>query len=404
MTGHRVVVTGLGPVTAIGTGVDDFARGLKEGREGISAVERFDVRDFSCRVGGEIKEFDAPRWVQNQDPEALGLTSMFAVAGARLAVADAGGDPGRLSRGRVSVVMGSTEGESLPMEQAVAADCGVGAPDDLSRDRLRRIPAHRIGEAVAKEFDLHGEVVTLGAACAAGNYAIGLAYDMISLGETECVLAGGAESLSRKGFAGFYRLGIMEDEHCRPFTKGRKGMLSGEGAGVLLLESLDHARARGARIYGEVLGYGISCDAHHMTSPSLEGVVRSIRLAHEDAGIGPEQVEYICAHGTGTPVNDRTESAAIREVFGSPPALSSIKSMLGHTMGAASSLASISGLLGMRDGFLPPTINAGPLDPECDIDCVPNIARDMEFSTFQSHGFGFGGTNCVVVFSKGNLV
>ena len=243
--------------------------------------------------------------------------------------------------------------------------------------------------------------MTIPTACSAGNYAIGYAYDSISLGDTDFMLCGGADSICRKTFAGFYRLGTIAPEVCQPFDKNRKGILTGEGAGILLLESLDSALARGAQIYAEVLGYGLTCDADHMVAPNRSSIARCIRLAHRNAGISASDVDYICAHGTGTVANDITESGAISEVFGSrKPPVSSIKSMIGHTMGAASALASIACAVGLKDGFIPPTVNHRETDPNCDLDCVPNQSRAADLRIVQNNGFAFGGNNAITVYSR----
>jgi 3-oxoacyl-[acyl-carrier-protein] synthase II len=255
--------------------------------------------------------------------------------------------------------------------------------------------------SVCQELGLHGEALTISTACAAGNYAIGYAYDLIQLGEAECMLCGGADAMSRKSFSGFYRLGAIAPRACQPFDKNRKGILTGEGSGMLLLESLDGARARGAAIYGEVLGYGLTCDANHPVAPDRKSIADCIRLAHRNAGIQPGDVDYISAHGTGTQANDQTETAAIREVFGpAPPPTSSIKSMLGHTMGAASALSSVACAIAMKDGFIPPTINHDEDDPNCLIDCVPNRARPADLRIVQNNAFAFFGNNAILIMKR----
>jgi 3-oxoacyl-[acyl-carrier-protein] synthase II len=224
---------------------------------------------------------------------------------------------------------------------------------------------------------------------------------LIQLGEADYMLCGGADAMSRKSFSGFYRLGAIAPQACQPFDKNRKGILTGEGAGMLLLESLDSALGRGATIYGEVLGYGLTCDANHPVAPDKTSIANCIRLAHKNAGITPDDVDYISAHGTGTQANDLTETAAIREVFGSePPPTSSIKSMLGHTMGAASALSTIACALAIKNGFMPPTINHDADDPNCPIDCVPNQARPADLRIVQNNAFAFFGNNAILILKR----
>jgi 3-oxoacyl-[acyl-carrier-protein] synthase II len=224
---------------------------------------------------------------------------------------------------------------------------------------------------------------------------------LIKTGETDFMLCGGVDSLSRSALAGFYRVGAIAPEVCQPFDANRQGILTGEGAGLLFLESLASAESRGARIYAEILGYGTNCDAQHMTAPEPSSIAGCMRLAHSNAGISALDIDYICAHGTGTPLNDAVEAEAIREVFGNqPPPTSAIKSMIGHTMGAASALGSIACALALHHGFMPPTINIQTPDPKCGLDCVPNEARTAELKIVQNDGFAFGGNNAITIFGR----
>jgi len=272
--------------------------------------------------------------------------------------------------------------------------------EHLPQSAAARFPSERLSTVVADEFGITGEVLTISNACAAGNYAIANAYDLVRSGEATFCLGGGSESISRKVYAGFHRLGAIAPQTCSPFDKNRQGMIPGEGAGMLVLERLDHALERGARIYAEVLGSGFTCDAKHSTAPDRDSIVRCMRKAHENAGIAPGDVDYICAHGTGTGANDKTEAGAIKELFGDPcPPTSSIKSMIGHTMGAASALGAIACVKVIEHGFLPPTVGFLEADPECDLDCVPNVARDKTCRITQNNGYGFGGNNAVLIFA-----
>ena len=296
--------------------------------------------------------------------------------------------------------VGTTEGESQATLALVQRWVEAG-PESLDAEVVRQVPASRIAPSVAREFDLRGEAVTFANACSAGNYAIGYAYDLIRLGEAEFMLCGGVDSLSRNAFAGFSRLGAVAPDVCRPFDANRRGMIPAEGAGMLFLESRESAVARGARIYAEVLGYGLNCDASYMTGMERESIVRCIRLAHANAGVRPSDVDYICAHGTGTRLNDEVEAAAIAEVFADRrPPTSSIKSMIGHTMGAASALAGVACALALHHGFIPPTMNFETPDPRCDLDCVPNQARAVALNVVQNNGFAFGGNNAITLFRR----
>ena len=265
-----------------------------------------------------------------------------------------------------------------------------------------RVPTGRLSAAVAQEFGLHeAEAISVATACSAGNYAIGNGFDALRVGDADLAICGGADAMCRKSFTAFYRLGTIAPDCCRPFDKDRQGILTGEGAGVMVLERLDSALARGARIYAEVLGYGLSCDAFHPVSPEQSSIVRCMRSALDDAGVDPVKVDLISAHGTGTKTNDVTESRAIREVYhGEPPRTISLKSMLGHTMGAASALAAIACSLAITHEFIPPTINHRTTDPECEIDCVPNVAVPAQLDIVQNNGLAFAGNNAVVVLGK----
>jgi 3-oxoacyl-[acyl-carrier-protein] synthase II len=266
----------------------------------------------------------------------------------------------------------------------------------------RRIPAPLLSAAAARELGLTNvEAVTIGTACSAGNYSIGNGLDAIRVGDADIALCGGADAICRKTFTTFYRLGTIAPDRCRPFDSQRRGILTGEGAGVLLLESLDSALDRDARVYAEVLGYGLNCDAHHPVAPDQGSVARCMALALRDAGVKPEEVDLISAHGTGTRANDVTETRAIREVYGQAvPRVISLKSMLGHTMGAASALGAVACSLAITHGFIPPTTNHRETDPDCAIDCVPNSAIDADLRIVQNNGLAFGGNNAVVILGR----
>lgn len=400
MERNRVVITGMGAVTSIGTGADAFARALFRGKSVVTEISAFDPAGFAYKNGCEIDAFHDAPWVGETRGDLWGRTSHLAVAAAKMAVRDAGLNPGRLSEKGCDVYIGTTDGESQVIDELTGQWLARGF-ENASPDLFAKLSPNNLSAGIAREFRLKGTAVTMSTACAAGNYAIGYGYDAICSGEQEYVLCGGADSVCRKTFAGFYRLGTIAPDVCQPFSKDRKGILTGEGAGVLLLESLESAESRGAPIYAEVLGYGMNCNADHMTRPNRKRIVECIELAHKNAGIHPADVDYICAHGTGTVSNDQAESGAIRDVFDpGPPPASSIKSMIGHTMGAASALASIACVKAIEKGLIPPTINFEAPDPECHIDCVPNRARAKELGIVQNHGFAFGGNNCIIILGK----
>jgi 3-oxoacyl-[acyl-carrier-protein] synthase II len=281
-------------------------------------------------------------------------------------------------------------------EKFIKEDWGV-----INAQSLIGIFSPSIARNIGYFFEFKGPNLLVPNACGAGNYAIGYGYDLLRRGEADIAITGGAEGLSRVAFQGFQRLYAMAPEICSPFDKNRQGMLLGEGAGILILESLDKALERNAPIYAEVSGYGLSCDAFNMTIPNRVGIRKAMQKAIQNSGSTITDIDYISAHGTGTVQNDKEESGAIKEIFGEKRVpVSSIKSMLGHTMGAASALEAIACTLAIKDGMLPPTINFKTPDPDCDIDCVPNQARPLSFKKALNNGFAFGGNNCCVVFSK----
>lgn len=398
---ERVVITGLGVVSSMGLGVDEFRAGLRAGRNTARPITAFDTTGFEHAYGCEVTGFDPRDWIHTLDPAELGRASQFAVAAARMAIDDAALPVARLREARSLVSIGTTDGESRDLDSLVEVELAAG-PQAMDPVVARRVSAGRLSAAVAREFGLTDvEAVTIPTACSAGNYAIGYGFDAVRSGEVDFALVGGADALCRKTFTGFYRLGTIAPERCRPFDADRKGILTGEGAGVLLLESERSALARGARIYATVLGYGLSCDADHPVAPNQASVARCMRLALENAGVKPEEVDFISAHGTGTKANDITEAGAIRQVFGDrPPRTVSIKSMIGHSMGAASALASIGCALAITEGFIPPTINHERTDPEIGLDCVPNTAIEADLTVVQNNGLAFGGNNAVTIFGK----
>ncbi|MFD4575692.1 beta-ketoacyl-[acyl-carrier-protein] synthase family protein [Streptomyces sp. NPDC058417] len=398
---QRVVITGLGVFSSIGTGVAEFTEGLRTGRSHVAPITAFDTTGFEYANGCEVTSFEPEKWIHRNRVDDLGRATQFSVAAARMAVEDAGltEDDLRARRGQISI--GTTDGESRDADTLVKQRV-QGDPDAVDRTLAGRLGVNGLSAAVAREFALTDvEALTLGTACSAGNYSVGNGFDAIRVGDADFALCGGADAICLKNFVSFYRLGTVAPDVCRPFDKDRRGLLNGEGAGVVMLESLESALARDARIYAEVLGYGLSCDAYHPAVPDQSSVARCMAAALENAGVAPHEVDLISAHGTGTKANDTTESRAIREVYDNlPPRTISLKSMLGHAMGAASALATIACSLAITEGFVPPTINHVETDPECEIDCVPNESVPADLRIVQNNGLAFGGNNSVVVLGR----
>lgn len=393
----RVAITGVGVVSSIGAGKEEFWRSLLAGRSGVGRVRSFDTSTLPVHIGAEIPHFRAERYLRRLRPHCMGRTSQLAIAAARLALDDSNADLALCDRSRAGVVMGTTSGE--PQFIARYNDClADGGENAIPAEIYPRYPCHVIPGHMAMEFDLGGPNLMIPTACAAGNHAIGYGFDLIRADRADIMLCGAADSFSRIVYVGFARLGAIAPERCQPFDRNRKGVIPGEGAAVLVLESLDAARLRGARIYAEVLGYGLSCDAHHMTAshPKGDGIVRAMAAAVKESGITPEDIDYISAHGTGTATNDRTEAVALHEFLGERaggvPA-SSIKSMIGHTMGAASAIEAAACALALETGWIPPTINFEEPDPDCALDCVPNLARKTDPAIVLNNAYAFGGNN-----------
>ncbi len=399
---ERIVVTGIGAVTPVGAGREEVWASLLAGESGIREVESFDTSNYSVHVGGEVHGFDPRPWFSRLDPAEVGRASQLAVAAARQALQDSGLDLQALEPERAGVAMGTTSGEPREVERFddryVAEEL-----EEIGPEFINRYPCHVIAGHVASEIDFAGPNAMIPAACAAGSYALAHAYDVLRAGRADVMLAGGADSFSRITYTGFARLGAIAPERCQPFDLNRRGMIPGEGAAVLVLEPLSRALARGATPYAEVGGYGLSCDAHHMTAAHPEGAARAMTRALEDAGRQPQEVGYISAHGTGTPTNDRLETSAVKRVFGDAAygvPMSSIKSMIGHTMGAASAIEALVCTLCVATDLIPPTANFDQPDPECDLDCVPNQAREQRVDVAMNNAYAFGGNNASVIFEK----
>jgi 3-oxoacyl-[acyl-carrier-protein] synthase II len=397
-----VVITGLGMVTSIGVGREQFWNSLMEGRCGFGPVKSFDTSGYNVHLGAEILDFDPHDYVRKLEIGSIGRASQFAIAAARLALTDGSVDLNGINPDRAGICLGTTSGEPHFIERFddyyVQKDVA-----QMGCDLISGYPCHVVPGHVAAELGFAGETMMIPTACAAGNYAIAHASDVLRAGRAEIMLAGGADCFSRITYTGFARLGAIAPEICQPFDRNRKGMVPGEGAAMLLLELKEHAVARGARIYCEVAGYGLSCDAHHMTAahPQGEGAARAITAALQQSGVAPEEVDYISAHGTGTPTNDRLETIAVKKAFGDlayKVPISSIKSMLGHTMGAASAIEATVCALTITQQRIPPTMNLHEQDPECDLDYVPNVARPHQVRVAMNNAYAFGGNNSSLVF------
>lgn len=400
----RIVVTGIGTITSIGTGREQFWKNLLSGCCGISDVRSFDTSRFNVRRGAEVKSFQGADYVQNLDASFIGRASQFAIAAARLALEDARLSLGAVEPDRIGVAIGTTSGEPQIIERFDDAVLAMPA-NSCGSELIRTYPCHVIAAHVASEFSLTGVNVTIPTACAAGNYAIAHAFDLLRNGRADVMLAGGSDCFSRITYTGFARLGAIAPQMCQPFDRNRKGMIPGEGACILVLESMERAVERGAPLYAEITGYGLSCDAHHMTAahPQGEGAARAMEKALNESKLTPEDVTYISAHGTGTPTNDRLETIAIKRVFKDWAyniPISSVKSMLGHTMGAASAIEAAVCALAVLHDWIPPTIHFEEQDPECDLDYVPNMAREHQVLVALNNASAFGGANASLVFRK----
>lgn len=398
-------MTGIGVVSSIGIGKDAYWDGLLAGKSGIETVERFDTSKFPVHRAGEIKDFSPEDFMPRTVSKKIGRGSQLAVAATKMALEDGGVDIKKCGSRDIGVIIGTTMGEAPSIEMIDRYWTEKGE-DDVYTSNVKNFPVNNLSDNVSAFFDLAGYSYIIPTACASGNYSIGYAYDLIRTGKNDVMLAGGADPLSKLAFTGFNRLFAMAPGKCQPFDKNRKGMMLGEGGAVLLVEELQHAQDRGAKIYAEILGYGLSCDAFNMTIPNERGIVKVMEKAMRNSSINKEDVDYISAHGTGTAQNDKTETVAIKEVFGrhaSSLAVSSIKSMLGHTMGTASALEAIACCLAIQDGVVPPTINYETPDPECDLDYVPNKATKREVSIALNNSFAFGGNNACLALRKINV-
>ncbi|MFQ5658109.1 MAG: beta-ketoacyl-ACP synthase II [Candidatus Methylomirabilales bacterium] len=408
---NRVVVTGLGVVSPVGIGVDSFWKSLVNGNSGVRRITHFDPSKHECQIAAEVKGFDPLKWIEKKEVRKMDVFAQYALGAAMMAVEQGDLKVNEKNQDRVGVLVGTGMG-GIPMlveQHSILVEKG---PDRVSPFFIPGIIPNISSGRISMLVGAKGPNSCVSTACATGNHAIGDSFRIIQRGEADVMLAGGSEAviapLCVAGFSACKALSTRNDapeRASRPFDKERDGFVMGEGAAVLILESLEHALDRGATIYGEVIGYGMSGDAYHVTAPAPEGegAVQSMRRALQDSSLRPEEVDYINAHGTSTPYNDANETLAIKRLFGDHAyriSISSNKSMIGHTLGAAGAMEAVATVLALKHSLIPPTINYEYPDPECDLDYVPNKAREHLIQVALNNSFGFGGTNATMVFRR----
>ena len=407
---RRVVVTGLGLVTPLGIGNEVSWQAAIAGKSGIGPITRFDASQLPCRIAGEVKGFDPAVFMDKKEARRNDLFIQFGLAGAQLALQDAGLPLDQPLGERCGVIVGSGMGGLATLESThlIAVEKGHRR---VSPFFIPSMIVNLVGGQISIRYGAAGVNYAPVSACATGNHAIGESMRHIQHGDVDVMITGGAEAtITLLGISGFTAARAVSERNdapekaSRPFDKERDGFVAGEGAGILILEELEHARARGARIYCELTGYAATADAFHITTPSGSGAERAMRLCLQDAGLEPTDVQYVNAHGTSTPVGDIAEIKAIKSVFGDWAKkgllVSSTKSMTGHLLGAAGGVEAGFSVLALKHGIIPPTINVEHQDPECDLDVVPNVAREVPIKVAMSNSFGFGGTNAVVLFQR----
>ena len=411
MTKRRVVVTGLGMISPLGIGNEPTWESLIAGRSGIGPITKFDTAQYTTRIAGEVRGFDPTKWIEKKEVKKFDSFIQFAIAAAEIAVADAQLACANENGERFGVIIGSGIG-GLPLIEEMHTKLLERGPSRISPFFIPGLIVNMASGVLSIRHGCKGPSSAPATACATGAHAIGDAYKIIQRDEADIMFAGGSEAvispLAVGGFGAMRALSTRNDEPeraSRPWDAGRDGFVMGEGAGVVILETLEHAQARGARIYCELTGYGMSSDAYHITAPSEDGdgMIRVMKRALHDAGLQPADIGYINAHGTSTPVGDKVETLAIKTVFGDAAynvPVSSTKSMTGHLLGAAGGLEAAIVVKALETGILPPTINYEVKDPECDLDYVPNKARRVQVRHMMSNSFGFGGTNATLIFSK----
>ena len=409
MSERRVVITGIGVVSPVGNNLASFWDSLKAGRSGIGRIRAFDTEKFDCKIAGEVRDYDpTPYYKTPKDVRRTDRYTQLAVGAAKMSLDDSGLDLESIDRDRAGVMIGSGVGGLATMETQVSQMITKG-PDRTSPFMIPMMISNMASGFISMEHGLRGPNMAIVTACATANHCMGEAWRIIKFGDADIILAGGSEAcivpVGVAGFAAMRALSLRNDEPeraSRPFDKDRNGFVMGEGAGVIILEEYEHAKKRGAKIYCELAGYGLTADAYHMSAPNPEGegAARCMRMAMKHAKVNPEDVDYINAHGTSTPIGDACETKAVKRAFGESAhqvAVSSTKSMTGHLLGAAGAIEMAACVMAMRDSLLPPTINLENADPECDLDYVPNTAREKKVKVAISNSFGFGGHNSSVV-------
>ena len=403
---RRVVITGVGAICALGRNTAEFGESLRQGRCGIGPIESADTTQLRFRNGAEVRGYSHQPYFEDRQADFIDRFAQFAVIAAREAVESSGLVWTPELRENAAIVTGACVGGQSTEDIGFHDVYKLG----LSRVHPLTIPktmANAGASHISMEFGITGPSFTISTACASAGHAIGQAYWMVRTGVADMAITGGSEAPFSFGILKAWEaMRVVSPETCRPFSKDRRGMVLGEGAAMLVLEPLEAARARGARIHAEIVGAGMSADAGHITQPSAEGAARAMRAALRDASLAPEQIGYINAHGTATPANDPTEVAAIRSVFGPHAerlAISSTKSMHGHALGAAAALECLATALALRDGVLPPTANFNEPDPQCDLDVIPNHARRAQVECALSNSFAFGGLNAVLALRSAGL-
>ena len=403
------MITGMGAITALGNTVDEFWTGIKHGKSGIREISLVSPDGFPCSVSGEIQDFDATDYMDRKEARRMARFSQFAVAAAHQAVKDSGIDFEKEDLDRIGVLIGSGSG-GLPetdQQSEIRVKRGVGR---MSPYYIPMMLVNMAAANISHTFNLTGYTNTCVTACAASTQAIGEAAEVIRRGTADVIVTGGSEAgICEIGMGGFSTMRALStwagdpSKASRPFDKGRDGFAPAEGSGILIIESLEHAKARGAHIYAEVGGWGVSSDAYHLVQPHPEGfgAAKAIKRALDNAGVELDEVDYINAHGTSTPINDAAETKAIKAVFGEQAykiPVSSTKSMVGHSLGASGALEAIVCINSINDNILHPTINQEESDPDCDLDYIPNVAREVEVNITLSNSFGFGGQNaCLII-------
>jgi 3-oxoacyl-[acyl-carrier-protein] synthase II len=408
---RRVVVTGVGLVTPLGIGIDNVWRSILSGESGISRITRFDASNLETKIAGEVKNFKPEEYINPKDLKRMDLFIQYALAATQIAIEDSGIDIKKEIPERVGVVVGTGLG-GLPTLEHYHKVLLEKGPSRISPFFIPMLIANEAPCHISMKYGCKGPNLCVVTACATGAHSIGEAFRIIQYGDADIMIAGGTEAnLTPLTIAGFNAMKALSTRNefperaSRPFDRERDGFVVAEGAGVLILEELGHAKKRGAKIYAEIVGYGYNSDAYHITAPCPdgEGFIKCMEMAIKDAKINPEDVDYINAHGTSTELNDKVETLAIKKVFGDyayKVPVSSTKSMIGHLLGAAGAVEAIFTILSIRDNICPPTINYENPDPECDLDYVPNVAREKKIQIAMSNSFGFGGTNSVLIFRR----